>query len=73
MKDTTVNLEYFKIIDSNNKAYLLGFIAADGALVKGVNTSSTTLTLTIHRKDKIILDLLKRELNSSFSNKRYYK
>jgi hypothetical protein len=69
MKDTTVNLEYFKIIDSNNKAYLLGFIAADGALVKGVNTSSTTLTLTIHRKDKIILDLLKRELNSSLAIK----
>lgn len=30
MKDFTINTQYFKEINSYNKAYLLGFIAADG-------------------------------------------
>lgn len=34
MKDNTINLQYFKEINSFNKAYLLGFIAADGAIVQ---------------------------------------
>lgn len=33
MKDLTVNKNYFSVIDSSIKAYLLGFIAADGAIV----------------------------------------
>lgn len=70
MKDTTINLEYFKIIDSSIKAYLLGFIAADGCLVKNKgDKTSTTLTVTIHRKDIAILDLMKKELNSSLTIK----
>lgn len=50
------NIRYFQNIDTSLKAYFLGFIAADGGIVKN------TLTITIHKKDKEILDTLKREI-----------
>ena len=53
------NTDYFNEIDSNIKAYLLGFIAADGAIV------NKELTITISKRDRIILDLLKYELVST--------
>lgn len=67
MKDATINTSYFSEIDTYNKAYLLGFIAADGALVPNTNSSTITLTVTIHRKDISVLELLKEELNSSLA------
>ena len=69
MKDNTVNLKYFNIIDSNNKAYLLGFIAADGSVVLNKKTGVKSLTITIHSKDVKVLELLKQELNSSIEIK----
>lgn len=69
MKDTTINLNYFDEINTSIKAYLLGFITADGCLVENKGFTTTTLTLTIHRKDIAILELLKRELNSDLSIK----
>ena len=56
------NMQYFDIINSDAKAYLLGFIAADGCITKSRN--SIGLTITIHKKDKIVLDKLKEELCS---------
>ena len=53
------NINYFSNIDTQIKAYLLGFIAADGALV------NEELTITIHNKDRIILDVIKYELEST--------
>lgn len=69
MKDKNINLNYFRTINSYNKAYLLGFIAADGAIVVNKGTNTKTLTITIHSKDVAILELLKKELNSSLSIK----
>ena len=69
MKDQTINTQYFKEINSYNKAYLLGFIAADGAIVQNKNTNTKTLTITIHAKDIAVLELLKSELNSSLNIK----
>ena len=69
MKDQTINTQYFKEINSYNKAYLLGFLAADGAIVQNKNTNTKTLTITIHAKDIAILELLKLELNSSLNIK----
>lgn len=69
MKDETINLKYFENIDSYDKAYLLGFIAADGAIVHYKKTNVKTLTITIHSKDIAVLELLKSELNSSLSVK----
>lgn len=56
------NMQYFETIDSDTKAYLLGFIVADGCITKSRN--STGLTITIHEKDRIVLETLKKELNS---------
>lgn len=56
------NLHYFDIVDSYAKAYILGFIAADGALVK--TRSSTTLTITLKYEDKEILEFIKSEIGS---------
>lgn len=56
------NMQYFETIDSDTKAYLLGFIVADGCITKSRN--SMGLTITIHEKDRIVLETLKKELNS---------
>lgn len=69
MKDQTINIQYFNKVDSFNKAYLLGFIAADGAIIQNKNTNTKTLTITIHAKDVAVLELLKSELNSSLNIK----
>lgn len=60
----TGNPGYFEDIDTDTKAYLAGFIAADGALVRLVSRK-LQLTITIHKKDRIILDVLKSEIESS--------
>lgn len=65
------NLHYFNIVDSYAKAYILGFIAADGALVK--TRSSTTLTITLKYEDKEILEFIKSEIGSQASLKEIKK
>lgn len=57
------NTRYFENVDKPIKAYFLGFIAADGALVK--SGGSTSLTISINIKDRIILDKLKEEIGNS--------
>lgn len=56
------NVHYFDNIDSYAKAYIVGFIAADGALVK--TRTSTTLTITIKYEDKAILEFIKSEVGN---------
>ena len=60
---THCNEIYFEIIDTPNKAYLLGFITADGAVTgkKGQNPSSCSIE--VHEKDKALLDFAKSEIN----------
>lgn len=55
------NIRYFQIIDTNLKAYFLGFIAADGCLQNN-GTGALGLSITIHSKDRIIVDKLKTEI-----------
>lgn len=56
------NVHYFDIIDSYAKAYIVGFIAADGALVK--TKASTALTITIKYEDKAVLEFIKSEIGN---------
>ncbi len=56
------NIKYFENIDSDKKAYFLGFIAADGCITKSRN--SIGLTITIHQKDKVVLESLKEDMQS---------
>ena len=57
------NIHYFENIDSYAKAYIVGFIAADGALVETKTTCS--LTITIQYEDKAVLDFIKSEIGNS--------
>ena len=51
------NVNYFDIIDSNLKAYFLGFIAADGCI-----TNRNNLKINIVEEDSIILEKFKEEI-----------
>lgn len=55
------NTSYFHNIDSYAKAYIVGFIAADGALVKHHRT--IYLTITIKYEDRALLEFIQSELN----------
>lgn len=57
------NINYFECIDTPAKAYLLGFIAADGALVKN-KWGPITLTITVKYEDKAVLEFLKSEIGN---------
>lgn len=56
------NVHYFDIIDSYAKAYIVGFIAADGSLVK--RGTGTALTITIKYEDKAVLEFIKSEIGN---------
>lgn len=60
------NEHYFSVIDSPSKAYILGFIAADGSLVKSSTGDSYYLTITIKYEDRSVLDFIQKELNSNY-------
>lgn len=51
------NVEYFKTIDTNLKAYFLGFIAADGCITNG-----NRLVINVVKDDRVILDKFVEEL-----------
>lgn len=65
MRPTIQHPDYFNVIDSYSKAYILGFIAADGALVKSSSKNSIYLTITIKYEDKAILEFIKTEIGLS--------
>lgn len=58
------NATYFGRIDTPNKAYWLGFIAADGC-VTGFSTGNTRLVIKLARKDRLHLDMLHSELGAT--------
>lgn len=53
MRKYNLNETFFNIIDSEIKAYLLGFLFADGY----INEKNNVIEITIHEKDKEILDM----------------
>ena len=57
------NTSYFHTIDTKAKAYLLGFITADGSIVKSGNTQY--LTITLKYEDREVLEFLKAELQDN--------
>lgn len=56
MKRKNYNESYFETIDSEDKAYFLGFIFADGCLTNNSEKYRYQLTLKLHRKDIGILE-----------------
>ena len=65
--------EIFSSIDSDEKAYWLGFVAADGCVYKNKENSGTVI-VSLHRKDKKHLERMKefigsdREISDYISN-----
>lgn len=55
--------DYFEKIDNPNKAYLLGFITADGSVTGKKGYEPRTCSIEIHEKDKELLEFAKRQIN----------
>jgi hypothetical protein len=59
LKTYTLNENYFKVIDTKNKAYILGFIYADGC------NTRRGLKIGLVETDKEILEFIKKEIDSN--------
>lgn len=67
---------YFKIIDSAEKAYWLGWIISDGSITFQPEKSKFQLELTIKQEDEHILQLLEQDLgvqNKIYDSQNKYK
>jgi len=62
----TINAKAYEKIDTESKAYVLGFIYADGSIV------GNALQIAVHPKDKEILRVVLMTLKSSHPIKKYY-
>lgn len=62
-KKYSLNDDYFEVIDSEEKAYWLGFIAADGSISKR-ETAGSTLTFNLNIQDKNHLQKFLQAINS---------
>jgi hypothetical protein len=67
-KSYRFNEDYFENIDTNEKAYFLGYIGADGNVRyrKRKNGISKCFTIELQYKDKYILERFKEELEGEF-------
>lgn len=61
-KERKFNKNYFHNIDSDLKAYLFGFIFADGYVAYNENTRNYEFAMQLQSQDKYILDILNKEL-----------
>ena len=57
-----VNNEYFKSIDCENKAYILGFLITDGT----ISTKKQRLVLKLKESDKYILEFINKEIAGEY-------
>lgn len=67
------NEDYFHNVNSQNKAYILGFIMADGCVCKSTEDKQNPdrLIINISHKDKCILEFIKEELGCDYIIKDY--
>lgn len=63
MKRKTINDDYFENINTDTKAYLLGFFVADGCISMNSNCkNSYNLSIGISEEDRYILEIYKNEI-----------
>ena len=60
------NERYFEKIDKPEKAYLLGFITADGCVYNGSNKTSFRFQMNLKESDSYVLDFLQKEIESDY-------
>lgn len=69
-----MKLDYFTKINTYRKAYFLGFILGDGAIIElkrpNGDVRTSTLSLSIHERDKYILDAFAEDIGC---NRKPYK
>ena len=57
-----INYSYFKNIDTEYKAYILGFIFADGSILTNIaGNRENTITVSIQKEDSYILTKLLKD------------
>jgi len=63
---------YFENIDTEKKAYWLGFIASDGSLNYGSKeTASLRIHISVHERDETHLAQFRKDINGDFKIKRF--
>lgn len=67
-KGNNPNHNFFSEINSEIKAYLLGFFAGDGHIEKRNDYDSYSLKLSIHSKDRYILELFNKYIGNNKYN-----
>lgn len=65
-KRHSVNENYFSDIDTEEKAYYLGFIYADGCIYRGDSENSMVFQINLAIKDKKILEDMNRAFDSDY-------
>jgi hypothetical protein len=60
------NHNYFQSIDTEEKAYWLGFIMADGCVYKGSDGRSYRLQINLQGKDRQVLELFQKAIGSNY-------
>ena len=63
LNENTVNHNYFDNIDSDTKAYFLGFLIADGS-ISDQKRGRGRFSFNIQEEDSYLLERLKEEINS---------
>lgn len=65
-RDRQYNKNYFKIIDTPDKAYWLGFIYADGWIINNTNAGTYELGIELQRKDRRHLEKFSEAIGGNF-------
>lgn len=60
------NENYFKKIDTERKAYFLGFILANGCVYFGANKNSYRFQMNLQSQDRYILEELQKDIGSDY-------
>lgn len=58
------NIDYFQQIDTEAKAYILGFLAADGTITYDTEKGNYTIKIVVNSIDRHILEDMKKEFNT---------
>lgn len=69
IKDKSINKNFFEKIDTEAKSYFLGFLLADGC----IHSKKNKISFTLNSDDYYILEILKKEMNSSNQVRFYNK
>jgi hypothetical protein len=69
IRESNVNDNYFETIDTEEKAYWLGFITTDGCVTKGHTNRVNTLTIHLANKDREHLEKFKKCIETDYEIK----